>query len=369
MLARLTLGFFLLACGAVVAACSSTTTTPTSGGIPGIGPNFTTNTIYIANTTGQAIEIFTPSPGPSATPSYTIGGSNTTMNGPQYLAFDAQKHLYVTNYNAAQNSSSILVFAQYATGNVIPAGGYQLGASVQPRGVAVMPTPGSFVVAATNPGAFYLNHVFVYAGGAFDQDIAGGNTQLNNPVGIAVDAGSNIYVANNGTPSITIYALPAPSPTPTGSPTPTPPPTPTPSPTPTGATPSPSPTPGATNIAPKTTITSASLVSPMGITLDAAGNLYVADNGQPTARILVFNSPFAPGTLALTPARTITSAQLVNPVDVAVDSGGSLYVVDRGLGANPVSELLVFAPAANGNVTPTAVVSLPGTDTGIALSP
>ncbi len=93
MLRRLSFGFFMLACIAVVAACSSNTTTPSSGGIPGIGPNFPQNTVYVTNTTQQTIEIFTPSPGPSSTPQFTIGGSNTTMSGPQYLAFNSSKQL------------------------------------------------------------------------------------------------------------------------------------------------------------------------------------------------------------------------------------------------------------------------------------
>jgi DNA-binding beta-propeller fold protein YncE len=36
--------------------------------------------------------------------------------------------------------------------------------------------------------------------------IAGGNTGLNNPVGIVLDAAGNIYVGNSDVNSITVYA-------------------------------------------------------------------------------------------------------------------------------------------------------------------
>lgn len=380
MLARLTLGFFLLACGAMVAACSSTTATPSSGGVPGIGPNFATNAVYIANTTGETISIFGPSPAASASPAYAIGGTSTTMNGPQYLSFDSSKHLFVTNYNAAQGTSSVIEFAKYATGNVIPLGGFTLSPSVHPRGIGQL-SNGEFVFAATNSGGFYPNDLYVYSTAGLLFDIAGSNTQLNDPVGVAVDSSNAIYVANNGAPSVTEYVLPTPSPTPSGSPSPTPSPTPTPSPSPTptatpiGATPSPTPSPSATptppadNLAPATTIDSASFASPMGVAVDTAGNLYVADNGQPTPRILVFDAPFGAGTVTLVPTRTITSSALVNPVDVKVDSGGTIYVVDQGPGPSGTSKLLIFAANASGNSTPETAIPLPGTDTGIALSP
>ncbi len=91
LLRRLTPGFFALACAAAIAACSTSTTTPSSGGHPGLGPNFETGTVYITNTTQHVVEIFTPLPAPSATPQYVIGGSNTTINGPQYLSFNGNK--------------------------------------------------------------------------------------------------------------------------------------------------------------------------------------------------------------------------------------------------------------------------------------
>lgn len=372
MLRRLTLGFVALACAVAVAACSSSdTNTPSSGGVTGIGPNFAPNTIYVTNTTQRLIELYTPSPGPSATPQYSIGGSNTTISGPQYLAFNSKKQLLVTN-DVPNGTASILTFQTYATSNVLPFGSVPLTAGTHPHGIAVDQTNGDEVIAVTLDGGFYPSEVLVLnAAGAVASTIAGPNTGLNVPIGVAVDSSQNIYVSNSGGKSVTVYALPSPSPLPSGSPTSSP----SPSPSPTGsASPTPSPTPVTDNIAPVTTITSSAFASPQGIALDGSGNLYVADAGSSTVapKIYVFTAPFATGTVALTPSRTIVSQNpaFVNPTDVKVDSSGTIYVVDSGSGPAGNSKLLIFPANANGTVTPSTAIALPaGTATGMALSP
>jgi len=371
MLRRLTLGLFALACAAIIVACSSgNTSVPSSGGVPGNGPNFVPNTIYVSNTTQNAIELYTPSPGPSATPQYAIGGSNTGLNGPSYLAFDTSKRLYVTNYGAASKQGIIQIYQTYATGNVLPFGSVGVTPGAQPHGIAMIPSNG-FAVAYTQPGAFFSSYVIVYApfssATTFPVNtIAGGNTLLNNPIGVAVDANKNIYVANSGGPYITVYPLPTPSPTPTGSPSPTP----TPTATPTGsASPSPTPTPASNNIPPSAQITCVCFRQPTGLALDAAGNLFVTDAAN--AAVYKFSAAsFAPGgVLALAPSQTITSSSLANPVDVKVDSAGMIYVVDTGSAPNK-SMLLIFSPSAGLNATPATAIALPaGTATGLALSP
>lgn len=390
MLRRLTLGLFTLACAAAVAACSSgNTTVPSTGGVPGVGPNFPTNTVYVSDTTQNAVDIFAPSPGPSATPQYVIGGSNTTLNGPSYLAFDSSKRLYVTNYSASTKQASVLVFQTYATGDVLPYGTISLSIGTQPHGVAMFPKNGGFAVAFTQPGGFFTSAINLYSavsnGSTYvTNTIAGGSTDLNNPVGLAVDSNSNIYAANSGGSTITVYPLPTPVPTPSGSPTASP----SPSPTPTGSAtpaPTPSPTPASNNMPPSATITcvpgagmpSPCMSHPTGITLDGSGNVYVTDpDSGVTPAVYVFTSAQVacaapPCTLNLTPSRFIagSSTKLVDPTDVAVDSSGTIYVVDAGSGPN-TSMLLVFSPTANGNVAPSAAIGLPaGSATGMALSP
>lgn len=378
MLRRLTLGLFALACAAAVAACSSSDTNPpSSGGQPGLGPNFKTNTVYVSDTTANTVLIYTPSPAPSATPQFAIGGSNTSMNGPRYLAFDSTKRLYVTNFNSGTQSGSVTIYQTYATGNVLPLNALPLTAGAQPHGIALFPQDVSYAVAITSPGSFFTSAVDVVsvAGNSVRFNIAGSNTGLSAPSGVAVDANSNLYVANSGNASVTVYALP--SPTPTASPTATPAPTPTPSGSPS---PGPSPTPASDNLTPVTTISGAStgLVTPFGASIDANGNLYVADVGNSAGqapKILVFKGPFAAGAQNIAPSATITSATMVYPTDVKVDSAGNIYVVDAGSGPNSgssgnTSKLLIFPPNSNGAVTPSASIALPqGSATGMALSP
>ncbi len=365
MLARLIPGFFLLALAAFASACSSNSTTPSSGGVPGIGPNFATNTIYVANTSGQAIEIFAPNPAASAIPQYFIGGSSTGIVAPYFLAFDVKKNLFVTSYNAVNNSGSVQEIAQFATGNVQALNSFPLASFTRPTGIATFPTAASFAVGEISSGSFFTSAVAVYTGGFESLYIAGSNTQLNAPEGIATKGGNMVFVANSGSNTITVYTTPTPAPT--VSPTATP--VPTPTPTPPTPTPSPSPTPASSNIAPSTVITSsgAPLKSPMGIALDASGNLYVANSGG--GNILVFNAPFGAGALNVAPSRVITSTSMTNPVDVKVDSSGVIYVIDQGTGASGAGKLIIFPANASGATTPQSVVSLAGTDTGLALSP
>lgn len=371
MLRRLTLGLFTLACAAAVAACSSgNTTTPSSGGQPGIGPNFSTNTIYAADTTQNAVFIYGPSPAPTATPIFEIGGSNTTMNGPAYMAFDSSKRLYVTNYGAASKTGSLLIFQTYATGNVLPFGTVSFGSSAQAHGIAMLPKDAGLVVAFTQPGGFFTSSLNIYGAFSsgtvnFSNAIAGSNTQLNNPIGVAVDSSSNIYAANSGSGTVTVYPAPTPSPTPSGSPSASPSPTPTPSTSP-SVSPSPTATPVSLNIAPTTTITCTCLHKPTGLALDASGNLFVTDPGSKPAAVYEFASGFTAGTIALTPLRVLTSPTLLNPTDVKIDSAGTVYVIDQGNGPN-TSTLVIF-PA--GATSPSATIALPaGSFTGLALSP
>ncbi len=374
MLRRLTIGLFTLAFAAAIAACSSgNTTVPSSGGVPGVGPNLTTNTIYVSDTTQNAIDMYTPSPGPSATPLYAIGGSNTTLNGPAYLAFDSSKRLYVSNFSAATQQSSVLVFQTFATGNVLPFGTVALTTGAQPHGVAVLPN-GEIAVAVTQPGAFFSNALQIYSplvsGTTFlATTIAGSNTGLSNPIGVAADSKNGVYAANSGNATITVYAAPTP-PTPTTSPSATPSPTPTATSTASGS-PSPSPTPASVNLAPSSTITCSCFNKPTGLGIDSAGDLLVTDPGVPAVYVFTAAQIAPGGALALTPSRTISGAAtlLADPTDVKTDSAGTIYVVDAGTGPN-TSKLLIFSAAANGNVAPgTAIALPPGTATGLALSP
>ena len=159
--------------------------------------------------------------------------------------------------------------------------------------------------------------------------IAGDNTGLVYPDGIAVNGYGQVYVANSDglfAESINIYA-----PDVMG------------------------------NVAPIATITGGtgrSTLNPRGITLEATGQLYVA-NGNNDIAI------YRPGTTGnVNPDATITNDHyglLTGAEDVAVDASGRVYV--SFFDANMI---LVFAAGATGDAKPVAMIA--GTNTGLNLA-
>ena len=69
---------------AAIVACSSLG--QTSG--VNVGPNFPSKTLYATNSNQNAISIYTNGTKTGGGPAFEIGGSSTSLNGPQYLAFD-----------------------------------------------------------------------------------------------------------------------------------------------------------------------------------------------------------------------------------------------------------------------------------------
>ena len=384
MLRRLPLGFAgVIAAAISIAACSSSDATQTIS----VGPNFPSQSLYAANVTENAVNIYaTGSPAPKSTsgPLYQIGGSATTMAGPQYLTFDISSDLWVTNWFASTQTGGIVEFKALATGNVIPFQSLSL-ANVRPRGIAdytptfvgtTTPTD-IIVVAVTDPAqpAAFNSGLQFYVGSVLSPaylTLSGPATGLNVPGGLAVDKNNKIYAANIQGNSVTEYALPSPSPT--ASPTATPSPTPSPTATPTGATATPSPTPVPTatpyNIAPTTTISGLGI--PTGVAVDSNLNIYVSDQNSsvcaPSCPAILMFAPGASG--AATPKLHIsgTNTLLTAPTDVKVDQNGYIYVADEAAGTGVI---YVYAPiaTANGNVAPIATLKSPGAVVGLGLTP
>jgi hypothetical protein len=193
-------------------------------------------------------------------------------------------------------------------------------------------TNGSLAYSAPPPS------VTVYAANANGnvppiRTISGSRARLNRPVGIALDAGGNMYVANSCSSIVTVYD------------------------------------PGANgNAAPIRTIAGSNtgLASPNGIALDRRGTLYVANgNGS-----VVVYAPGAHGNVS--PIRMISgsSTGFHSEVGVALAANGNLQVLDiycTGFPVRCTSSLLVFGRDANGNVAPIRSRSLGMEALGIAL--
>ena len=163
--------------------------------------------------------------------------------------------------------------------------------------------------------------------------ISGSRTRLNGPVGIALDAGDNIYVANSTSSVVTVY-----SPSANG------------------------------NAAPIRTIAGSKtgLVSPDGIALGRTGTLFVANGG---GSVTVY-APGAHGNVS--PIRMISGSNtgFHSEFGLALTANGNIQALDtecfgifRGCG----SSVLIFGRDANGNVAPIRSRSLDFEALGIAL--
>ncbi|MGO9060794.1 MAG: hypothetical protein ACLQU2_25945 [Candidatus Binataceae bacterium] len=220
-------------------------------------------TVYAAGATG------------GAAPLATISGPNTDLDIPANDAVDAAGRVLVANISSSPSTSdSVLIFAAGASGNVAP--------------VAII-----------------------------GRDAGGDKTELSFPTGIAVDSAQRIYVANGGGSNVLIFAVGAKG-----------------------------------NVAPAALLGGATtkITAPTAVAFDVSGYLYVANSpGANPASITVF----APGVIGdLAPARTLAGANtmITQPLGVALDSAKRLYVAD---GADNV---LVFAAGATGNTAPIAVI-------------
>ncbi len=331
MLRRFFLALLSTVSVAGLAACASGNNQAIS-----IGPNFATGSLYVTNSNINSISIFAPNAANGAGPINSIGGSTTGLTNPQYIAFDASKRAYVSNYNTATSTGSITVYASQATGSVLPIAVITGPTTTlgQARGITVDGAGNIYVASVAFPPSL-TSSILVYGAGtsgnsAPSRSISGALTLLAFPTGIALDRTANIYVANSGNASLEEFSSTA-----------------------------------SGNVAPMKTIAgpSTGLVVPAGLTLDGAGNIYVTDVGPGNPSIVVFAAA-ATGNAA--PMKVIAGplTTLSNPSDVKLDAAGNIYVTNTGNG-----KILVFSGTASGNVAPAAVLNGAGNVVGLALSP
>lgn len=271
-------GMALATLAAALSACSGSSGSSPNPPPPGAGP------MFITDFQNNSLSVYPQNASCNCAPTRLIQGANTGMSGPAGVSVDAAGDTFVTN----EAVSTITEYPPNATGNIGP----------------------SFAIGP-----------------------AGG---LNNPVGIAVDGAGKLYVANSavlgGTPSIEVFAAGArtPSQTISGSGT--------------------------------------GLSTPGYLTLDAAGNIWVANQTGNSVE------EFANGANgAATPLATISGgATLLNsPQGLAFDHAGRLYVAIN----NPVGfadAVLIYNPPLNGNIAPANALCGPNTGvnnpTGIAVN-
>ena len=280
--------------------------------------------VYIADTTNQRIRkvsngVITTVAGGGASFGDNGPATSAQLNTPTGVAVDSAGNLYIAdigNQRVRRVSNGVITTVAGSgvccgfSGDNGPATGAQLGG---PYGIAVDSAGNLYIADSNNQRIREVSNgvITTVAGNGVCCGFSGDNgpatsAQLGVPAAVAVDSAGNLYIADtsnnrirkvsggvittvagNGTPGFSGDNGPA---------------------------------------------TSAQFNAPYGVAVDSAGSLYIADSANNVIRKVsagVISSVAGNGTPSFSgdngPA---TSAQLLDPYGVAVDSVGNLYVAD-----------------------------------------
>ncbi|HEY6392401.1 MAG TPA: SMP-30/gluconolactonase/LRE family protein [Bryobacteraceae bacterium] len=279
--------------------------------------------------------------------------TNAKLNDPIGLALDSSGNLYIADAgnNAIRKvttSGTISTIAGNNTAGYSGDGGAATSAQLNDPVAVAVDTSGNVYIADAN------NFVIRMISGTTISTIVGGAatpfTQLNHPDGLALGPGGILYIADTGNKRIAKFANGA-----------------------------------LTSFAGNGTSTfagdngpaiNASLNDPVGVAVDAAGNVYIADTFHNRIRKVsssgIITTIAGNGTAFYSgDGGAATNATLFFPHDVAIDSSGNVYVADTSnnvirlltpqtpvLSANGVVNAATFLP----KVSPGALASIFGTN-------
>ena len=293
----------------------------------GIDGNDNIVTVYSAGSNGNVA------------PSATISGPATALDDPAGIAIDSAKKIYVANDDSQKgDSDSVTVYPAGSNGNIPPTAIIQFSPNNgmdEPVGIALDSGANIYVTNESLPEVLYRIDPAIYpaGSGATGSPLANLSTNIvsSMPTGIALDSSQNVYIAELS--KVEIFS---------------------------------SLTGGLSGLAilngDLTEISEAA-----GIALDANANIYLTNDASDSLGDRVTIYP-AGSSGNMPPSAVIVGSNtgLAFPEGIAVDSSLNIYV------ANPATDAVtVYASGSNGNVAPTATISGPSTGlntpTGITL--
>jgi sugar lactone lactonase YvrE len=277
----------------------------------------------------------------------TVVGPAAGLNYPQGVAVDAAGDLYIADTNnhrvrRVSPSGVITTVAGNGTYGFSGDGGPATAAQLfYPSGVAVDAAGDLYIADVDNSRIreVWPSGVITTVAGNGTIGFGGDGgpataAELNDPVGVAVDAAGNLYIADNNNDRVREVQTIKGAITPQSAIT-----------TVAGG--------GSLGLGDGGPATAAE-VFPTGVAVDAAGNLYIADNGSARVREV------APSGTIITVAGNgtygfggdggpATAAEFEHPTGVAVTAAGNLYINDQGNARvrkviNPARQLVVTAP-------------------------
>jgi hypothetical protein len=142
--------------------------------------------LLVADRTANAITVYAPGAGGDARPIRTLAGPDTLLSSPQAVALDGAGHLWVAN----TPTNTVTEYPSTANGDIAPIA--VITGQSGPQGLAE-DRAGNLLVASTYAEAIRAFSSDSTSPSAF---LAGPATQLSFPIGIDVDAGGRLYVAN-----------------------------------------------------------------------------------------------------------------------------------------------------------------------------